>query len=169
MDFLNEAIAKLSATPKLAERFANGLSETQLSWKAAPESFSVRENILHLRDIDVEGYEQRIHLILSENNPVLPNVNGKKLALERDYNRQPIQSALDDLRRSRAASMERLKGCSEADLQRKAEMQGVGMIDLRRLLELWIEHDSGHIADLAELRRAIETGEGPCFVQHLAA
>jgi hypothetical protein len=169
MDFLNEAIAKLSSIPQRANDFADGLSEIQLSWKPTPEVFSVRENILHLRDIDVEGYERRILLILSETNPMLPDVDGGKLARERGYNSQPVQPALDDLRRSRTASMERLKSCSTSDLQRKAEMQGVGIIDLRRLLELWIEHDRGHIADLAELRRSIETGEGPTFVRHRAA
>jgi fructose-1-phosphate kinase PfkB-like protein len=129
----------------------------------------MRENILHLRDIDVEGYEKRICLILSETNPMLPDVNGRKLAQEREYNAQPVQPALDDLRRSRAASIEKLKDCSEAALQRKAEMQGVGVISLRRLLELWMEHDAGHIADMTELRRSIQTGDGPSFVQHQAA
>ncbi|MGA9529612.1 MAG: DinB family protein [Terriglobales bacterium] len=169
MKFLSEAITRLSSTPQRVKEFVDGISETQLSWRATPQSFSVRENVLHLRDIDVEGYEHRIRVILSEDNPMLPDVDGGKLARERDYNRQPVQPALDDLRRSRAASMERLKGCSEAHLLRKAEMQGVGVIDLRRLLELWIEHDRGHLADLAELRRAIETGERPSFARHQAA
>jgi hypothetical protein len=65
--------------------------------------------------------------------------------------------------------VERLKGCSEADLERYAEMQGVGVITLRRLLELWIEHDRDHLADMAELRRAIDTGEAPSLAQHQAA
>ncbi|MGA9352845.1 MAG: DinB family protein [Terriglobales bacterium] len=169
MGFLDEAIAKLSSTPQHVEELTKGLSDPQLSWRADPEVFSLRENVLHLRDIDVEGYEKRIRLILTEDNPVLPDVNGRKLAQERDYNAQPLQPALDDLRRSRAASMESLKGCSVEDLQRQAQMQGVGVIGLRRLLELWIEHDAQHIADMAEIRRAIETGQGPRFVQHQAA
>lgn len=170
MDFLNAAIAQLSSTPQQAEDLAYGLSEMQLSWKPAPEVFSVRQNILHLRDIDIEGYEQRIRLILSENCPILPDVDGRKLARERDYNAQPVKPALDDLRRSRATSIEKLKGCSPLDLERTAEMQGVGTIELRRLLELWIEHDRGHIADLAELRRAIEVGNSRVSLsQHRAA
>jgi hypothetical protein len=169
MNFLEEAIAKLSATPQRAQQFADGLSEAQLSWRATPENFSVRENILHLRDIDVEGYEKRIRLILSEDSPTLPDVDGRKLAQERDYNAQPVQPALDDLRNSRASSMEKLNACSLADLERKAEMQGVGTVNLVRLLELWIEHDQGHLADLAELRRAIDTGSEPQFVRHQAA
>jgi hypothetical protein len=169
MDFLNDAIAKLSSTPQRAKELTKGLSQAQLSWRAVPEVFSLRENVLHLRDIDVEGYEKRIGLILSENTPALPDVDGRSLAGERDYNTQPVQPALDDLRRSRAASMEKLKGCSVKDLQRQAQMQGVGVVSLQRLLELWMEHDAQHIADMAELRRAIETGEGPSFAQHQAA
>ena len=108
-------------------------------------------------------------MCIRDRYPTLPDVDGRRLARERNYNAQPVQPALDDLRRSRAASMKRLQGCSIQDLDRKAEMQGVGTIDLRRLLELWMEHDAGHIRDLAELRRAIDTGTGPSFVKHQAA
>ncbi len=169
MDFLVEAISHLSATPQQAEDLMRGLSDEQLSWKPGPDVFSVRENVWHLRDIDVEGYAHRIRLILDEEHPTLPDVPGGKLARERNYNAQPVQPALDDLRRSRATSVGRLQDCSIQDLDRKAEMQGVGVIDLRRLLELWMEHDAGHIRDIAELRRAIDTGTGPSFVQHRAA
>ncbi len=169
MDFFNEAIAELSTTPEQLANLVRGLSEEQLSWKPAAEVFSVRENVLHLRDIDVEGYACRVHRMLDEERAVLPDVDGARLARERNYNAQPVQPALDDLRVSRAASIARLESCSVQDLDRQAEMQAVGTIDLRRLLELWIEHDRGHIADIAELRRAIETGNGPSFVQHQAA
>jgi hypothetical protein len=53
MGFLAEAIAKLSVTPQLIEESVCGLSEEQLSWKFVPEVFSMRENVWHLRDIDV--------------------------------------------------------------------------------------------------------------------
>jgi DinB superfamily len=169
MDFLTETIAKLSSAPGQIASLIHGLSEEQLSWKPDPELFSVRENILHLRDIDVEGYAQPIRRILDEDHPTLPDLDGGKLARDRHYNAQPVQPAFDDLRSSRAASVARLKTCVDQDLDRQAEMQGVGTVNLRRLLELWTEHDAGHIADIAELRRSIETGEGPTFVQHQAA
>lgn len=169
MDFLSETIAKLAITPRQAEELVRGLSEQQLSWKPAPNLFSIRENVLHLRDIDVEGYAKRIGLLLDESHPSLPDINGGQLARERNYNAQPVQPALDDLRVSRARSLQRLGDCSPQDLDRKAEMQGVGTINLGRLLELWMEHDAGHITDIAELRRAIETGEGPVLAEHQAA
>jgi hypothetical protein len=169
MDSFTEAIAKLSATPQRMEDLVRGLTEEQLSWKPGQEMFSVRESVLHLRDIDVEGYARRVSLILDEEHPTLPDVDGGKLAIERNYNAQPVQPALDDLRSSRAASVARLKSCSDQDLDRQAEMQGIGTVTLRRLLELWAEHDAAHIADVAELRRAIETGYGPSVVPHKVA
>ena len=168
MEFLDEAIAKLSAVPQQIEDVVRGLSDQQLSWKPT-EFFSIRENVLHLRDIDVYGYEKRLRLMLTEDYPVLADIDGAKLAIERNYNQQPIEPALADLRRSRATSVQRLKGMPVRDLDRRAEMQGAGPISVRRLLETWIEHDRGHIADLMELRRAIESGKGPSVAAHQAA
>src|SRR5262249_5299959 len=168
MNWFEEAITKLSETPQRVEDLIRGLSEEQLSWKPT-EFFSIRENVLHLRDIDVYGYEKRLRLILTEDFPVLADIDGGKLAIERNYNAQPVRQALDDLKRSRGLSIQRLKGTSKHDLDRKAEMQGAGPVDVRRLLELWMEHDRGHVADIAGLRAAIGTGQGPKFAPHQAA
>jgi len=169
MDFLAEAVAKLGSTPEQAEALVRGLTEEQLSWRASENTFSLRENVLHLRDIDIEGYEQRVRLILGQDCPMLPDVDGGRLAAERNYNAQPVQPALEDFGRAREASVERLKACSEADLERKAQFEAVGVITLGRLLELWMEHDRDHLADMARLRLAIESGETPQFAEHQAA
>jgi len=168
VDSVSEAIAKLSTLPQQVEDVVRGLSEEQLSWKPT-EFFSIRENVLHMRDIDVLGYEKRLRLILTEDYPVLADIDGAKLAIERNYNAQPIRPALEDLRRSRAASVQRLRGTASHDFDRKAEMQGAGPIDVRRLLELWTEHDRGHLADMVELRRSLESGKGPKSAPHQAA
>ena len=169
MSFLAEAVEKLSATPVLAADLTRGLSEEQLSRRPKADLFSLRESVLHLRDVDIEGYEQRVRLILQENSPMLPDVDGGKLARERLYNAQPVEPALADLARSREASIKTLVGLSEADLERTADMQGVGRITLRRLLEMWMQHDSDHLADMAEMRRAVEGGPAPSFGTHQAA
>ena len=170
MTFLAEAIEKLAATPARAAELTRGFSAAQLSRKPNPELFSLRENILHLRDIDIEGYENRIHRILRESSPILADVNGAKLAAERDYNAQPIEPALADLARSRGTSIALLRECTEADLLRTAEMQGSGVVTLQRLLEMWMRHDADHLADMAELRLTLETGDSSAFVgKHEAA
>jgi hypothetical protein len=170
MEFLDEALTRLSATPLRVAELIDGLSEEQLSWKPSPELFSLRESVWHLRDIDVEGYERRIHLILHEDSPKLPDVNGGKLAREQNYNAQPIDPALTELAIVRASSVERLSDCADADLERTAEMEGVGVVTLRRLLEMWMRHDAEHLADMAELRRVVVGNDGNAsFGKHEAA
>jgi hypothetical protein len=169
MSFLAEAIETLSATPARAAQLTQGLSEEQLSRRVNPEFFSLRESVLHLRDIDVEGYGPRIRRILSEASPVLADVNGAQLAIDRKYNEQPLEPALAALLLERAASMERLKACTQADLERTAEMQGSGTVTLRRLLGMWMQHDADHLNDMVQLRRAVEENAQPTFGKHEAA
>lgn len=144
------SIEMLSQTPERIAALIRDICDGELSRKPAPDVFSLRENVLHLRDIDIEGYEQRVIRILTEDHPSLPDVDGARLARERDYNAQPIAPALEAFTRSRQESMERLRS---ADLERTAELEGVGTVTLRDLLDRWIEHDAGHIADMEALRR----------------
>ena len=141
-------IESLAAMPDRIRALLDGVCEMELSRKPAPDVFSLRENVLHLRDIDVEGYEKRIFRMLTEDNPFLPDVDGAKLAVERDYNNQPLLPALEAFAQSRARSINRLAG---ADLERAAEMEGVGPVTIARLLQLWAAHDAGHLADMKAL------------------
>lgn len=141
-------IERLTETPARVRALLEGICETELSRKPSDDVFSLRENVMHLRDIDIEGYEKRVMLVLAEEHPLLPDVDGARLSRERDYNNAPLAPALEAFAASRARSMERLRG---ADLSRTAEFEGVGSVTLQRLLELWIEHDEGHLADIEAL------------------
>jgi hypothetical protein len=50
-------IDRLEETPDRVRELVEGWSEEDLSFKPSPSEFSLRENLLHLRDIHVEGYE----------------------------------------------------------------------------------------------------------------
>ena len=94
----------------------------------------------------------------------------EKQDFERELNTLAEQHEAARIRETELiASVERLRACSEADLERKAELEGVGLITFGRLLELWMEHDRGHLADMAGLRLAVESGEAPQFRKHQAA
>jgi DinB family protein len=153
MNFLQGAIEILAATPDRVRRLVEDVCQEELSRQPAEDVFSLRENVLHLRDIDVEGYEKRVARILNESHPFLPDLDGARLARERDYNTQPVAPALEAFAASRAASMALLRAINEGDLDRTAELEGVSEVTLRTLLERWMEHDAGHIADMEALRR----------------
>ena len=144
-------IDRLAAMPQTVRELVSGRSAEELSRRPAGDFFSLRENVLHLRDVDIEGYEQRIVRILSEEHPFLTDLDGGKLAVERDYNAQPLAPALEAFAASRARSVERLRGLSEKELERTAELEGVGRLTLRELLQRWLEHDAGHVKEMEAL------------------
>jgi hypothetical protein len=62
------------------------------------------ETICHLRDIEAEGYTTRINRILIETNPVLGDIDGGRLAVERNYNDQDPDLALHEFTIARATT-----------------------------------------------------------------
>jgi hypothetical protein len=150
-----EAAEFLAGMPAHVESALAGLSEEQIRFKPDPRTFSVAENIHHLRDIEIEGYTRRLQLILAGDPPKLPDLDGGRLAIERRYNAQPAWPALAEFAAARQANVERLRGLQASDLERAAEMAGVGRITLAQLVQMWREHDAGHRRDFAELLRVV--------------
>lgn len=145
LDALAEAPATLGALVK-------DLSEDQLRAKQSADEFSILENICHLRDIEIEGYGVRISRILGEKSPTLSDIDGALLAIQRDYNRQRIDLALDQFRRSRLANVQLVRELDETSLIREGKLEGVGTITLHHLLCMMSEHDESHLADVRTLR-----------------
>lgn len=146
-----DALASLAAMPDALQRRLAGLTDTQLRFKPGADTFSVLENVWHLRDIEVEGYARRLTLLLREENPLLSDLDGSALARERRYNSQPLQPALDAFVGSRRASLAMLADVTPAQLKRRGSFENVGEVSLARLMELWVEHDQGHLKELDDL------------------
>jgi hypothetical protein len=155
MEDSHDVIEFLEETPALVRRLAQGLADGDLRWKPSAEQFSFVENACHLRDIEVEGYGARIRKLLAENHPELPDVDGARLARERDYNSQDFAAALDDFMRARTENLHAVRELSAEQLGRAGTLEGVGEVTLGRLLLLMREHDEAHRQELVELRERI--------------
>ena len=151
-DDIKELQTNLAQTPSELAHLVQSFPPTNLTVKPAPDEFSVLENICHLRDIEIEGYTVRIQRILNEDRPFLSDLDGTRLAIERDYNRQSVSEALLSFSHARRNNLAVLSEVSESDFEREGELEGVGQITLRKLLETIWEHDGGH---LDELRRTL--------------
>ena len=145
---VDDVIRQLAGTPERVRQLVAGIGEADLSRRPAEGAFSLRENVLHLRDVDVDAFEKRIVRMLSEEHPFLADFPGAKIAKERNYNAQPVGPALEAFAQSRAESVRRLAG---ANLERTADLEGVGSITLRDLLQRWAAHDSEHLAEMMAL------------------
>ena len=151
---LHQLIETLAQTPETIAGCANDLSNEDLRRRNENGEFSALENVCHLRDIEVEGYTVRINRILSEDDPVLPDIDGGRLAIERNYNGQNLDDALKTFAGARAANVRTLRVLREEQLSRAGMLEGVGAVSLERLIELMLEHDQGHIDDLRIIHRS---------------
>jgi hypothetical protein len=149
-----DLLESLARTPDEVAALVSGLSPETLIAKNSPDEFSVLENICHLRDIEVEGYTPRINRILNENHPLLPDIDGGLLAIDRNYNSQRLTEALDDFRKARQGNVSALAGLNSDHFARKGVMEGVGEVSLGKLLLMMRDHDDSHLDELRVIRNA---------------
>lgn len=127
------------------ERLIDGLSEEAMHARPDWAEFSIAAHICHLRDIEAEGFNVRARRLAEELDPFLPDVDGAKLAAERNYDQQDWRAALREFTALRADTLSRLNGDGSGTLE------GVGRITPRDLERLMHKHDRGHLKEIATL------------------
>ena len=92
-----QIIDALRALPNQIEELVLGLSEDALRWRPSPGEWSIKEVCCHLRDSsEIDG--ERIRLMLSEDDPLLPSYDQEALARERDYQNESMPLVLTAVR-----------------------------------------------------------------------
>ena len=119
------------------------------SWDGVPsEPLTALEQLCHVRDIEIDGYQVRIRRTLAEANPLLASIDTDALVRERAYARDEPARALDAFRAARAQTLEMISGLTDAQLARTAVFEGYGPLTLRSLIHYLCSHDQQHLAGL---------------------
>jgi hypothetical protein len=145
----------LEETPEMVRQLTIEMSERDLRWKPSESEFSALEQVCHLRDLEREGYTERIRKFLTEHQPSLPDFDGGRLAVERDYNQQNFETALQDFASARKENINVAETLSSDQLNLSGVLEGVGEITLGRLLIFMREHDQSHLEELRDLRERL--------------
>ena len=109
------------------------------------------EVICHLRDLEREGYSVRIQKLLTDKQPSLPDIDGGRLAIERDYLRQNSATALQDFEAAREDTLRAISELTAEQWERSGTQEGVGPVTVTRVVEMMLEHDEGHLEELRRL------------------
>jgi hypothetical protein len=127
------------------------------SWDGVPsEPFTAIEQICHVRDIEIDGYQERFRRTLHEEHPLLPSIDSETLAVERDYARADADEVLSAFHEARARTVAMISALGKGDLSRTAEFEGYGVVTLRSLVHYLCSHDQQHLAGLQWLLGKIE-------------
>ena len=143
--FLQERFAELSA----AEAVAEGPDGT----------FSPVEHCWHLADLEREGFAVRIHRLLEEEEPSLPDFDGARVARERQYRSRSLAEGLAAFRSARLSNRGRLRSLRADQWSRAGTQEGVGRVTMDDLPRMMAEHDAAHRLEIdacvaAKRRRA---------------
>jgi len=153
MSFQNnqELIRSVEEIPDAIRQLVNGVAQDNLNRKPSDQGWSLLEHICHLRDIEQEGYTARIEKIINQDHPFLSDLDGDKLAAERDYNHQPFDEALESFIAARESNVRKLRDLSDEQMARSAMFENVGVVTLAQLIRMMGEHDRDHLQQLREL------------------
>ena len=143
-----ELLEFLDETPTFIASLTANFTGDEWRRKPAKEEFSALEHICHLRDIEQEGYRLRIDKLLNEAEPFLADIDGDKLAAERNYNSQDFNKALAAFTSARKDNIQMIRTLSPPELSRSGKLQNVGIITLEQLLMLMRKHDEAHRLEL---------------------
>jgi len=127
------------------------------SWVGVPsEAFTALEQICHVRDIEIEGYQVRFRRTLEEDAPTLASIDSEALATQRDYGRSDAVRVFAQFRAARAQTLEILRDLDDARLRRPAVFEGYGRTSLRGLIHYLCSHDQQHLSGLQWLLGKID-------------
>ena len=119
------------------------------SWNGVPsEPLTALEQLCHVRDIEIDGYQLRIRRTLAETHPTLASIDTDALVRERAYARDEPAHVLAAFRAARARTLEMISGLSDEQLARTAVFEGYGPLALRSLIHYLCSHDQQHLAGL---------------------
>lgn len=128
---------------------AGALDFVPASWEGAPsESLTIRQQVCHLRDIEIDGYAVRFHRVLTEESPLLPSIDTYELVASGNYDRSDVLSAFNEFSKARLETVAMLADASDADLRRAGEFAGYGPVTLKGLIHFLVSHDQQHLAGI---------------------
>jgi hypothetical protein len=142
-------IKGIAGSPLVVSRLAENITDWDV--QSEPGRFTFREALAHLTDWDAV-FSERIHRILTEDHPVLADIDEAQLAIDRAYASQDPAENLVRFRDSRAALVGHLNAIEDDQWERTGHREKVGDVTLAQLVTMILGHDAYHIQHFAETR-----------------
>ena len=144
------ALVYLADTASLMAEMRQAMADDQ--GYAVPQAggFSLVQHLWHLADVEQQGWAQRFDRLLREAEPVLPGVDGDRLAREGRYQQRPWRAAARRFEAQRRRTLQALRRCDAAVLRRPVHFSGQPASGAEMLAAM-LAHDQEHRSQMAAL------------------
>lgn len=140
-------------------KLLTGLDDALLAHRLQPEEPSLKELAGHLADVDAV-FRERAWLLLETDRPELPPGHPPRLNAAAAYRLMPLDAILDAFHASRKQTINLLRGLTSAAWHRPGHHELYGDINLLHQANWAVQHERGHLVDMAQLRHDLLAGEG---------
>lgn len=144
-------IEALQSAPHDLQRLLRPLDEAQARQRGNPTQWSVADAVAHLAAVE-ERFLHRFRRVVAEELPTVPFIHP-----EETYDLSPATAALvQQFTERRAATVAFLQGLSQNDWARRVLREDEQIPStLRDQVQLLVEHDSEHLAQIVTLRGSL--------------
>ena len=149
-------LGQLEWMPAFLEQTFGSLSEAEGLVKGPDQGFAPVEQCWHLADLEREGFGMRLLRLRDETDPFLPDFDGGRIAVERDYLRRSLGDGMSAFRAARSENLDLLRSLQSDQWSRAGTQQGVGPVMLCDLPHMMAEHDTAHRSEIDAWARSTE-------------
>lgn len=147
-------LTALSETPNQIARIARGSNERQLHRQPAPDAWSARDILAHLRAC-AEVWGRSIDRMITEDHPTIRYVSPRGWIKRTDYLEQSFRDSLREFSEARAGLVETLSALNAVGWSRRATFTGTTLgrdATVLSYAKRIVDHELGH---LDQLRRTL--------------
>lgn len=144
----------LATTPQALKAAIRGLSKKVLVFTPAPGKWSILEILCHMRDMERDAYLVRYRRILTEDEPLLPSLEGEALAIERDYRSAKASDVVREWLSLRRENLQMLRKAGRGQWGRAGVHETDGRLTLEDLIRRHaIGNDEAHLGQIEAIKR----------------
>jgi len=144
-----ERLARLEQTPTDLARLVRARTDAELSRRPAPDAWSAKEVVCHLRDAEehLSGWMRTV--LANDDPPLLETATADRWAEERQYLRHHAGAAWQAFSQRRDETLELLRGLDAAAWRRAGRHTRRGRLTVDALVALMAWHDDNHLDQVA--------------------
>jgi len=150
-----EFLATLEGMPGFLKSALSGLNREQALTRGPDGMLSPVEQVWHLADLEREGFRERIARLLAEAEPELPDFNGAKLAVDRNYRSLSLEDGLSAFEDARLANISALRAIDDQSWFRSGTQEGVGRVALCDIPAFMFQHDFAHRTEIEAWKASV--------------
>jgi uncharacterized damage-inducible protein DinB len=147
-----ELIVKYSDQPGDLIASVEGLSDSELDRRLGPGKWSIRQQLNHLADCEV-NYVHRMKKVVAEDAPLLPAFDSDKWASNLFYDKSSAEDSIALFFTLRTTMAQVLRELNNRDFDRFGIHTEDGKLTLRNLLERAVEHADHHARTIKKIKR----------------